>query len=92
MTVSSLAREMSEAEFYGWQCHAAAHPLPTRRIEIYLAQISMLIAKCMGGAKDAKLADFLLFDRASEESALPNDEEAAKAAFGFKPKKKKTES
>lgn len=58
--------------------------LPSRRIELHLAQIAMLIAKTMGGAKDATLKDFL-FDP-PEESA--DRLQALKAEIGFSPRTK----
>lgn len=90
MTAGGLSRAMSERELMDWQRYAARRMLPMRRIELYLAQIAMVAAKAMGGAKDAKLSDFL-FD--PEPDAEPEDiEEAsvdeAKAFFGFSPRKK----
>jgi hypothetical protein len=50
---------MTEHELRQWREYAARFLLPTRRIQMQLAQIALLIAVCMGGAKDAKLQDFL---------------------------------
>lgn len=82
--VGALSRTMGEAEFKGWQVYAARRMLPQRRLEIYLAQIAMLIA-VSNGAKDVDITDFL-FDPAEPESEPTAEEEAA--FFDFKPRKK----
>lgn len=53
---------------------------PQRRLELYLAQIAMLIAQTMGGVKTAKLADFL-FEAKDERTDL----ESLKEQIGFNP-------
>lgn len=76
---------MTEREFRGWQQYAARRMLPTRRMEFYLAQIAMLIAKTMGNQQGATLADYL-FDP-DDDGSDPDDElEAAKDAFEFSPR------
>lgn len=70
-----------------YQHYAAKRLLPARRNELHLAQISMLIAKTMGGAKDVGLADFLF-----EEMPIDEIAEADVASFfGFDPVNKKEE-
>jgi hypothetical protein len=51
---------MSLRELREWQTYAHRRLLPSRRLEFYLAQIALLIAKTMGGATKATLMDFLI--------------------------------
>ena len=83
MTVQTLEQEMSAVEFGLWQRYAAERMLPWRRMELYLAQVAQIIARTVGGNKEAMLSDFV-FDSMGEEP-----EENAAAAFGFSPRKKK---
>lgn len=92
LPASLLARTMHERELRAWQIYAARRLLPSRRVEFYLAQIAMLIAKTMGGARNATLADFML---QLPKAPLPDDfDEDAHVeqmieAFQFKPRNKK---
>lgn len=79
---------MTEREFRGWQQYAARRMLPTRRLEFYLAQIAMLIAKTTGNQPEATLADYL-FDPDDDGSDDPDDEDAVREAFGFSPRNMK---
>lgn len=81
-----LAARMTEREFVAWQRYAARKMLPQRRLEVYLAQIAMLIAKTMGGHDDATLDDYL-FDPADDAEPLDDDElvDEARDFFGFAP-------
>lgn len=74
---------MTEHEFRGWQQYAARRMLPTRRMEFYLAQIALLMAKTMGNQQEATLADYL-FDPNAE--ALEDELETAKEVFDFSPR------
>jgi hypothetical protein len=94
MPVATLARTMTQNELRDWQVFAARFSLPSRRLELYLAQIALLIAVCMGGVKDAKLTDYL-FDPpptpAEQKKAMAEQKKAideAKQFFGFAPRKK----
>jgi len=78
---------MTEREFRAWQQYAARRMLPTRRMEFYLAQIAMLIAKTMGNQPEATLADYL-FDP-DDDGADLDDEDAVKEALGFSPRNMK---
>lgn len=82
-TSDALMRSMTEQEFQRWQVYAQRRMLPWRATHLYLAQIAMLIAQTMGGAKNVRLADFMFDPREKEASA----EEAAEF-FGFNPVKK----
>lgn len=91
VTADGLARTMTETEFVEWQHYANKRMLPQRRLELYLAQIAMLIAAHMGGVKNAKLSDYM-FDPSSDDidddgTGEASVEEAA-AFFGFNPRNK----
>lgn len=76
--------QMSAPEYGLWLRHASQRMLPWRRMELYLAQIARLIAVTMGGAKDAKLIDFM-FEPEEEISTV----EDATVVFEFAPRKLK---
>ena len=89
-SVESLARSMTEDELQRWAVYSTRHALPFRRLELLLAQLCMIVARTMGGVKDAKVADFMLKEPEDEE--LPTNVtrlEAARKAFGFAPRKRK---
>ncbi len=88
MTADGLTQSMTAAELDRWAKYALQKPLPYKRMELMLAQVCLIIARTMGGAKDVKLMDFML----STPEERPNNVtsiEAARAAFGFKPRKPK---
>lgn len=60
--------------------------LPHRRVELLLAQIAMLIATSMGGAKDVTLRDFLFEPEEEMEEEDADPLESAKQFFGFRPR------
>lgn len=80
---------MPEAEFVRWMRYSMTKGLPSRRVEIYLAQIAFWIARTMGGVGDKTIADYLL-DQADEVPIAEGDElEQAEAALNFQPRNKK---
>ena len=83
MTEAQLKRSMRESELVRWDKFRLRRGLPMRRLEVQLAQIALILAKT-AGAKNVNLSDFLLFDEP------PDALEAAKDAFGFKPKGRRT--
>jgi hypothetical protein len=88
MTTQTLGDSMLASELDQWANYASRYPLPYKRIEILLAQISLLIAKTMGGAKNVTVRDFML----REPEDMPSNVtriEAARKAFGFNPRKVK---
>ena len=85
--VAVLARTMTENELRDWQAYAARYALPSRRLQLQLAQIAMLIAVTMGGAKDVKLTDYL-FDPPPTPKERKKALDEAKEFFGFSPRKK----
>jgi hypothetical protein len=58
-SVATLKSTMTEREFRAWEIYASRKMLPTRRIELYLAQI----ARAMAGGK---ITDYL-FDQQAEQ-------------------------
>lgn len=84
-----LARSMTEAELQRWSVYVRRHALPFRRLELLLAQVSMLIASTMGGAKNVKLKDYMLKELDEELPANVTRIEDKRKAFGFNPRKRK---
>ena len=79
MTAAGLSRAMTERELMQWQSYAARRMLPMRRLELYLAQIALVVVKAAGGAKNATLSDFM-FDEApaaDQDEDLSADDVAA---------------
>jgi hypothetical protein len=90
MTTAGLSRAMTEREFRDWQAYAARRMLPMRRLELYLAQIALVVVKAAGGAKNATLSDFL-FDPIAEEAEDDMGADDVAAYFGGTVVRKKTE-
>lgn len=88
-TASGLSRGMTERELGDWTLYAKRRMLPQRRLELYLAQIAMMVGVCMSGRKDAKLSDYL-FDPPEDDHGDDEEPDAdeVRAAFGFNPVKK----
>lgn len=82
----SLAGQMTEREFLGWQHYARTKMLPTRRMELYLAQIAYWVARTMGGVKDRTVSDYILSATTDEEVDQGDDLESAVKVFQFDPK------
>ena len=79
---------MTEAELQEWGRLASRRGLPWQRIELLLAQLAMVVAKTMGGAKNVRVDDFML----KEPEVLPDNVthiDIARKAFGFNPRRKK---
>lgn len=89
MPVEVLKHGTTERQIRQWSAYARRKMLPSRRIELYLAQIALLIAQTMGdGKRRFKLADFLFEPNVDDEADDMTEEEALAAAieaFGFKP-------
>lgn len=75
-----LGRDMPEWQFQQWQHYAAKKMLPHRRLELYLAQIALVLAR-VNGAKNVSLTDFL-FDPVEQGNAAD-----AAEFFKFNPRK-----
>lgn len=86
-------RGMSRADLALYQRYAAQRHLPGQRIELLLAQVSLVLAQ-VNGNKNLTLADFLPSRQASEEQSgqdSPDPEQAAQAvaqALGYSPRRK----
>lgn len=80
-TAGGLSRSMTESELGEWQRYAGRRMLPTRRLELYLAQIALFVVKAAGGGKNATLSDFL-FDATADEEADELDADDVAAFFG----------
>lgn len=90
-----LSRVMTEREFRRWGMYRRKNLLPWQKMEIYMAQLTRMIAVTMGGLKDAKIADYMIefqppadAEPANAEQYVPTAEEAQQI-FGFNPRKRK---
>lgn len=86
-----LKHAMTERELSRWIGYVRKRQLPSFRIELYLAKLTMIIAQTMGGAKDAALEDFILdFDSRAEREDSDDDDDIdvdeVQRAFGFRPR------
>ncbi len=88
-SVESLTRSMTEAELQRWSVYVRRNLLPFRRLELLLAQVSMLIAATMGGAKNVKLKDYMLKELEEELPANVTRIEDKRKAFGWNPQRKR---
>lgn len=87
MPVETMLRSMTSAEFGQWAMYARRNALPFARLEMMLGQVCMLIARTMGGVKNAKVADFIpQHPDETEEQATHIDN--MKRAFNFRPRPK----
>ena len=77
-----LAHRLPERDYWLYHQYALKRSLPSRRRELYLAQISLVFAKVTGNT-DSVLSDFL-FDPVEE--IVIDDPEDAKGYFGFNPR------
>lgn len=59
-TVADLEVSLTEEEFLDWRLYDAIHMLPQRRMEYYMAQLTLQVVGASGGK--AKLGDFLFDD------------------------------
>lgn len=79
-----LAERLPESEFVLYQIYAGKRMLPTRRMEMHLAQLTRVLANVHGN--EMSTADYLFDVR--DETVQATAEEA-KAYFGFAPRKKR---
>lgn len=87
MSVGLLAQVMTEAELQDWERYAERHQLPHRRMELYMAQIALVVAVSFGGRDNLTLADFLI--RPEEVNTTPDAEPTAEEEaefFEFRPR------
>lgn len=82
--MGDLARMLPESEFRDWQRYAARRMLPTRRLEMQLAQIALQVAR-LAGVPNVSLEDFLFDPDDAAGQDDPTAEEAP-ASWGFQPR------
>jgi hypothetical protein len=82
-----LAARLTNRSFRRYQHYAARHMLPTRRIQMQIAQLTMWSALAAG--KEGSISDYLFEPR--DEEPQEADPEQARAFFGFNPVQKRTE-
>jgi len=89
--LGAFARSLPERDFRSWMAYNRRRGLPSRRLELYLAQIALMVMRA-AGAENLSLSDFLFDDRASEtEEPTTNDGDGelqdVMEALDFKPRK-----
>jgi hypothetical protein len=90
-TLQGLSRTMSEAEFQAWGIYAYKRMLPFRRLEVYLAQLTLWVARS-AGYSGMGVQDFLLDTRLEAVEDEPEGEPTvaeAQNVFEFQPKYRK---
>jgi hypothetical protein len=82
--LGAFSRGLTERDFQAWMRFASARGLPFHRLELYLAQIALMIVRVAG--VEADLSDFLFdFDKSAPADPL----EEAMEALEFSPRKVK---
>lgn len=84
LTVAQLKRRMSEREFGRWGMYAAQKALPARRLEVAMANLAFVAVQLVNGKTTAKLADFLLFDKAKVATTVKRAMTSKDGASMFK--------
>jgi len=86
--LGALARALPERDFRSWMAYNRRRGLPSRRLELYLAQIALMVMRA-AGAENLSLSDFLFDDdRDADGQTQPDDAlDAAKVALEFAPRK-----
>jgi hypothetical protein len=81
-------RSMTQRDLALYQRHTARRMFPGRRVEMLLAQVSMVLAQ-VNGQKDVRLSSFLFDppeDPEDDADGLVPDAEAAAEALNFRPR------
>lgn len=89
MTADRLEREMTHRELRQWVRYAREHAMPFRRLEFYMAQIALWVSRVATGNENGTVDDFMIDFGPVRNDDAPPDVDAAKAAFGFAPRKRK---
>jgi hypothetical protein len=80
---------MPAAEEHMWLVRSRTEPFLSKRVEVYLAQIAMILFNTNAKKEHRKkLDDFLLFKQPVEKPVDPNIDESIKGAFGKLMKRK----
>lgn len=96
-TVESLKRTLSERELWQWARYRAQHQLPSRRLELMIAQLTAWVVRLGSGGgagKNANIQDFMLemqspFEEPGKAAPEDADVEALRTVFSFAPRKRK---
>lgn len=84
MPISAIA-EMPLRDFFGYWTHSLRYMMPSQRQEVYLAQVSYLVAATMGSYKGS-VEDFILFKQAeNKKSSAKKAKKPKRAASGADP-------
>lgn len=91
--LGAFARSLPERDFRSWMAYNRRRGLPSRRLELYLAQIALMVMRA-AGAENLLLSDFLFDEKDSDADALPPNGEEDELqdvmdALEFKPRKTK---
>jgi hypothetical protein len=79
---------MTNRSFVRYQAYAERHMLPFRRLELYLAQVAMMVVSA-AGAQNITLSDFVFDPDEDEQVDGPSEAvepEEAEAFFNFNPR------
>jgi hypothetical protein len=81
-------RDIPLSDLVIYQRYTSRRMFPSRRFELLLAQVSMVLAQ-VNGSKEARLAQFL-FDppEQPDDEGAPPDPDAVAAAMNFRPRKR----
>ena len=75
-TVDELSRRMTVAEFNLWLRYSAYKGLPWRRVELQLAQISLMVGRGLGALPaETALGDLLIDPPPPGDATEPEDED-----------------
>ena len=87
MPVAEIRKTMTEPELHLWAKYAVNPGMPFKRLEIYFAQLALMIARGpIEGASDMTVSDFMLTTQ--EDNQDTGDIVAdAREAFGYAPQK-----
>lgn len=98
-SVESLRKTLSERELWQWARYRARYQFPSRRMELYLAQLTAWVVRLGSNNKTASIQDFLIEmedpiekqrqQRERERNAEVIDLDELRSAFGFSPRKRK---
>lgn len=81
-SIAELEVTLTEEEFLDWRLYDSLHMLPQRRMEYYMAQLTLQVVGAAGGK--AKLSDFLFDDMVKQvrENRKPSDAEQSAQVLG----------
>jgi hypothetical protein len=87
MPVAWLKRVMTERELRQWMKYATRRMLPGRRVELYLAQIAMMVRQTADSKTRYRLEQFMFDPPEDEPDEDKDDLEQAIDFFEFAPDK-----